>query len=209
MNVPTRGPAYRVVTERLVLRCWHPIDAPRLKAAIDASLDHIGPWMPWAHQEPESVAAKAERLRQMRGRFDLGVDYAYGVFDRDEHAVLGGAGLHMRVGDAAREIGYWIHAAHIGKGLATELAAALTRVAFEVDGVRRVEIHCGPENVRSAAVPRKLGYIHEATLRARYVRPDGTLRDTMIWTLLAGEPASSPVSRYHVEAYDVLGERLL
>jgi RimJ/RimL family protein N-acetyltransferase len=209
MSDPARGPAYRVVTERLVLRCWQPADAPRLKAAIDASLDHLRPWMPWAVREPEPVAAKVERLRQMRGRFDLGIDYAYGVFDREEREVLGGAGLHMRVGEAAREIGYWVHAAHVGKGLATELAAALTRVAFEVDGVQRVEVHCGPENARSAAVPRKLGYVHEATLRMRYVRPDGTLRDTMIWTMLAGELASSPAARYQVEAYDALGERIL
>lgn len=209
MSASSRGPAYRVVTERLVLRCWQPTDAPRLKAAIDASLDHLRPWMPWAAQEPESIEAKAARLRRMRGQFDLGIDYVYGVFDRDERSVLGGTGLHTRAGEGAREIGYWIHVAHAGKGLATELVAALTRVAFEVDAVRRVEIHCAPENARSAAVPRKLGYVHEATLRARAVRSDGTPRDTMIWTLLDGEYPSSPAARSGAEAYDALGERLL
>ena len=56
---------------------------------------------------------------------------------------------------------------HDGQGLATEVSAALTRVAFEIDQVDRVEIHCEPQNVRSAAVPRKLGYQHEATLARR------------------------------------------
>ena len=209
MSASSRGPAYRVVTERLVLRCWQPTDAPRLKVAIDESLEHLRPWMPWATQEPESVEAKAARLRRMRGQFDLGIDYVYGVLDREERAVLGGTGLHTRVGEGAREIGYWIHVAHTGKGLATELVAALTRVAFEVDAVRRVEIHCDPENARSAAVPRKLGYVHEATLRARSVRVDGTPRDTMIWTLLAGEYPSSPAASCRVEAYDALGEQVL
>lgn len=209
MSEPSRGPAYRVVTDRLVLRCWQLTDAPAFKAAIDASLDHLRPWMAWTRLEPETLADKVARLRRMRGQFDLGIDYAYGVFDRDERAVLGATGLHMRVGEHAREIGYWIHAEHIGKGLATEVTAALTRVAFEVDGVQRVEVHCDPDNVRSAAVPRRLGYVHEATLRRRMLRPDGTPRDTMIWTLLQEEYAASASASARVEAYDALGARVL
>jgi len=38
------GPAYRIHTSRLVLRCWHPQDAPLLKAAIDTNLEHLRPW---------------------------------------------------------------------------------------------------------------------------------------------------------------------
>mgnify|MGYP006158626091 CR=1 FL=1 len=36
--------------------------------------------------------------------------------------------------------------------------------------IDRVEIHCDPANVRSASVPRKLGFRHEATLHRRAVR---------------------------------------
>lgn len=61
------GPAYRIHTRRLVLRCWHPSDAALLKAAIDANLDHLRPWLPWAQHEPEDLQAKIERLRQFRG----------------------------------------------------------------------------------------------------------------------------------------------
>ena len=45
-----KTPPYRIVTERLVLRCWEPRDAAALKEAVDASLDHLRPWMPWAQQ---------------------------------------------------------------------------------------------------------------------------------------------------------------
>jgi hypothetical protein len=41
-----QGPAYRIHTHRLVLRCWQPTDAPLLKAAIDVNLEHLRPWMP-------------------------------------------------------------------------------------------------------------------------------------------------------------------
>lgn len=205
-----KGPAYRIVTDRLVIRCWKPADAPLLKVAIDESLDHLLPWMPWATSEPQSVEAKVALIRTWRAKFDTDDDYIYGIFDRAESKVLGGAGLHTRAGPSAREIGYWIHGGHIRQGLATEMAAALTRVGFEVDGVGRIEIHCDPLNVASAGVPKKLGYVHEATLRADLWRPaDDTFRPTMIWTMLAKEAAGTLVAATDVEAYDAIGARVL
>jgi RimJ/RimL family protein N-acetyltransferase len=202
-------PAYHILTARLLIRCWEPTDAAALKAAIDASLDHLRAWMPWTHDEPEPVQAKVERLRQARGRFDRDEDYWYGIFDREELSVLGAAGLHTRLGEGIREIGYWIHAAHVRQGYATEAAAALTRVAFEVDGVQRVEIHHDPANEASRAVPQKLGFRQEATRIKFKQEPGGTWRDTVIWTLHRGEYPASPAALTPVEAFDVIGRRLL
>lgn len=208
ISTPLTGPAYRIVTPRTVIRCWHPADAGLLKAAIDASLDHLRPWMPWASHEPTDLAAKIALLRTFRGKFDLGQDFVYGIFDRDERLVLGGTGLHTRLGKGAREIGYWIRAGHINRGLATEVAAALTRVAFEVDRVQRVEIHCAPDNVRSAAVPAKLGYLHEATLRQRADRGGETLGDAMIWSLFADQYPASPTATAEMIAFDAAGQQI-
>jgi len=49
--------AYRIQTDRLLIRCYSPEDAPKLKEAIDASLDHLRPWMPWAKDDPETLDA--------------------------------------------------------------------------------------------------------------------------------------------------------
>jgi RimJ/RimL family protein N-acetyltransferase len=203
-----QGPAYRIHTQRLVLRCWQPADAPLLKTAIEASLEHLRPWMPWAQHAPEDLRT-IEYLRRCRGEFDLGQDFAYGMFDRAETEVLGGTGLHTRVGAGAREIGYWVHKDYINRGFATEATAALTKVAFLIDRVARLEIHCDPNNVRSAAVPRKLGFCHEATLRHRSRTPDGQPRDTMVWTLLAHEYHTSSAAATEIEAFDVMGGPLL
>ena len=202
------GPAYRIVTPRLVIRGWQPQDAPKLKEAVDNSVEHLRRWLPWATTEPEPLERKLERIRRWRGDFDLGLDFVYGVFDLAEARALGGTGLHNRVGPDAREIGYWVRADSIGKGIATEFSAALTRVAFEVDKLSRVEIHVVVGNAASAAVPRKLGYVHEATVR----RPHpggGPLYETMIWTMFAEKYPGSPSSSQRVEAYGFGGERLL
>ena len=201
------GQAYRVVTPRLVIRCWNPADAPLLKTAIDVSVEHLRPWMPWAANEPTDLDAKIALLRRFRGQFDLGQDFVYCIFSRDETEVLGGTGLHTRLGPDAREIGYWVRADRINQGIAAEASAALTRVVFEVDKLDRVEIHCDAENVRSAAVPRKLGFTHEATLRRRKVA--GKVRDTLIWTLLAEDYPASQAAQVAIEAFDVLRRKLL
>ena len=203
------GPAYRIHTPRLVLRCWQPQDAPLLREAIAASLDHLRPWMPWAHDEPEEMDAKVQRLRRFRGQFDLDQDYLYAIFSPDEREVVGGTGLHPRVGPGACEIGYWLSARHIGNGYATEAAAALTRVGFELNGLERLEIRCAPANERSAAIPRRLGYTHEATLRGLVRDERGRPRDTMIWTLFPDEYRNSPAAAARVEAFDAGGQRVL
>jgi RimJ/RimL family protein N-acetyltransferase len=201
-------PAYRIETKRLVLRCWQPEDSLLMQQAAAESKEHLLPFMPWAANEPEPVEAKIVRIRHFRANFDRGEDYVYGVFDVDETRALGGSGLHTRIGEAGLEIGYWIHKDFVGQGLATELSAALTKVAFELYLVQRMEIHCAVENLASAAVPRKLGYVHEAT-RRRLAFAHGRMSDSMIWTLFADEYPNTPSASAEIKVFDIVGNKLL
>ena len=211
MKIASRGPgpAYRIHTHRLVLRCWNPKDAQLLSASIEANLEHLRPWMPWIMDEPKELEERIHWLRRHRGEFDLGKDFYYGVFNPDETQVLGASGLHTHLGKGAREIGYWVHVDHTNQGLATELAAALAKVAFEVDKVQRVEIHCDPNNVPSAAIPRSLGFLHEATLRQRTPTTGVERLDSMIWSLLASEYPTSKPAAAEIEAHDAIGCRII
>lgn len=204
----TRSPAYRIESERAVLRCWRPTDAKILLHALTQSLDHLRDWMPWAANEPTTLEEKIDLLRRWRAEFDLDQDYTYGIFSADESEVWGGTGLHKRLAGNALEIGYWIHADQINRGLATEIASALTKVAFDVNKVDRVEIHCDPANVRSASIPRKLGFTQEALLRRRATNTDGSPSDMMIWTLFPDQLNSTPVAGARVRAFDVLGSEI-
>lgn len=205
---PPGCPAYRIETERAVLRCWNPSDAEILLHAVTQSVEHLREWMPWAKNEPTSLEDKIALLRNWRAEFDLDSDYTYGIFSPDEREVWGGAGLHKRLAGSALEIGYWIRVDLINRGLATEISAALTRVAFAVNNVERVEIHCDPDNVRSAAIPRKLGFTQEALLRRRAFKPDGSHADMVIWTLFLDQLGKSSVADAPVRAFNVLGTEI-
>lgn len=176
-------PPSPVRTERLLLRCWEPEDAPLLKAAVDLSLDHLQRWMPWAMQEPSDLSVVEQRLLRFRQRFLDGDDFVYGIFDAGESEVLGGTGLHTRRGPHALEIGYWIRADRVRQGFATEAARAMTRIAFDAMGATRIEIRCDPDNIASAAVPRRLGYVLRETIAGDTITPMRTPRDSLVWEM--------------------------
>ncbi|MFN8388061.1 MAG: GNAT family protein [Anaerolineales bacterium] len=122
--------------------------------------------------------------------------------------MLGGTGFHTRLGEKQLEIGYWIHKDFVKQGLVTESTAALIKVAFEIIHVHRIEIHCDPRNAASAAVPRKLGFTHEGTLRAKTPFLD-RWSDSMIWGLLESEYPNSPAVKAEIKAFDAAGNSLL
>jgi RimJ/RimL family protein N-acetyltransferase len=199
---------YRIETERLVVRCYEPRDAPLLKEAIDSSLDHLRPWMPWAYKEPQTLEEKLELIKHFRANFDSGDNFTCGIFNSDETEVLGGTGLHPRIGPGGLEIGYWIRASATRQGLVTESSAALTRVGFEICDADRIEIRIEPGNEASAGVPRRLGFLEEATLRRRLpARETGPLRDVTIFTMFRED--FDPLVAPAIRAFDARGERLL
>jgi len=199
---------YRIETDRLVVRSYDPSDAALLKEAIDSSLEHLQPWMPWAESEPQTLEEKRKLLRGFRSEFDAGENFVYGIFAVGESEVLGGTGLHPRIEPGGLEIGYWIRASATRQGLVTESSAALVRVGFEVCGADRIEIRIEPGNEASFGVPRKLGFLEEATLRRRLPgRQGGPLRDVTIFTMFREDFDSAMAP--DIRAFDGRGERLL
>lgn len=200
---------YRLETPRLVLRCWGPEDAALAKAAEDESRKHLSHYMLWADRQPETLGETVDKLRLFRSWFDAGEDFMFGAFSRSDGRCLGGCGLHPRVGTGGLEIGYWTHVDHVRCGLATEMAGALTRAAFEVGRMRWVEIRSARRNVGSAGVPTKLGFAHEATLRDRLVLPSGAIEDALVFTLLAADYETSAARRIPISAFDGAGRKVV
>ena len=192
-----------------MIRCYDPGDAALLKQAVDANIEHLLPWMPWARFEPQTLGEKVALLRTFRGQFDRGENYVYGIFTRDESEQIGGSGFHPRANEGSLEIGYWVAASRIGQGIATEVTAVQTRAGFEICGLDRIDIQVEPHNERSLKIPRKLGFTEEGTLRRRLEGvPGEPRRDSTVFTMLHEELAGSPCLTYDYVAYDVAGNRL-
>jgi RimJ/RimL family protein N-acetyltransferase len=174
-------PPARIQTTNLVIRCWSESDASKLREAVDASLAHLRPWMPWAMSEPSTLEATRARLRAYQASFIAGEDFVYGIFDSDESYVVGGSGLHPRVGPGALEIGYWIHADWTRRGYATQVTRALTTAGLEMPGIDSIEVRCDPNNTPSRRIPEGLGFRLLEVRKGDNTTSSGDPRDTMVF----------------------------
>ena len=152
---PPRRPPETLPAGDVTLRRLHYTDLDPLLQAVARSRDHLAPWQDWARTADQpslrAFLLFAEAAWQARSDFQFGIYEAGG-------GLAGGAGLHARLGLGGMEIGYWVGEPFINRGYATSAARALTEAAFDLGGVDHVEIHCDQANVRSAAIPLKLGY---------------------------------------------------
>ena len=140
----------------LALRPWQASDAAALSVAIAESADHLRPWMSWIATEPCSLTERQAMIARWEKERRKGGDMVFGMFIGD--VVVGGCGLHRRLGADGLEIGYWVHAAHTRRGHATHASAMLTSLAFSFPQIDLVEIHCDRANQASQGVPRRLGF---------------------------------------------------
>lgn len=144
---------------RVVLRRWHAADAGTVSHLVLGSLDHLRPWMSWAADygpsDAEQFTAQCERDWESGAAFNYAITT---VGTAHTPVAAGSCGLMARIGPGGLEIGYWVHSAHLRRGLATAAAAALVDAAFGLPGIDRVEIVHDAANVASSGVPRKLGF---------------------------------------------------
>jgi ribosomal-protein-serine acetyltransferase len=155
------APPEILTTGPVGLRRWRSADAELCLRLVTESLDHLRPWMPWATPDYDLAATQAY-LQRCEDDWATGTAFQYLVLDAGEPA--GSAGLMARIEPGGLEIGYWVHHAHTGRGVATAAAAALTEAALALPGIDHVEIHHDRLNLASERVPAKLGYTHVDTL---------------------------------------------
>ncbi|MFI9542936.1 GNAT family N-acetyltransferase [Streptomyces sp. NPDC052016] len=147
--------------DQVELRRWRVDDVETLHRAITESRDHLLPWMPFAathdRKQGEGFLAYSEE------QWGTGEEYNYAI--TSSGVVVGSCGLHRRIGPGGLDIGYWLHHAWTGKGLATMAAAALVQAGRDMPGIDRIEIHHDAANSASGAVARRLGFTEVERVR--------------------------------------------
>ena len=180
----------RIETPRLVLRSPRRGDGAVVNAAVQCSLEDLGPWLPWAGPGL-SVDESEANCRRQQAKFLLREDFVFLVFwrqgDGSEGELMGGTGLHRIDWKLGRfEIGYWRKTGCGGRGVITEAVQAMARLAFDTLGARRVEVRMDDNNERSWKVAERAGFTLEALLRFDSVDPLGQPRSTRVYSRVRG-----------------------
>ena len=200
--------ACRVLTARLLMRSYCEDDAGARRALVDANDAWLRPWIPWMREEPMSLPATRELLRQHAAAFGKRELFRYPIFERDSGAMIGETGLYPRIGPGGLEAGYLLGRNFAGQGFAIEAASAMIRIAFEVEQVDRVQMHCDPANTASVKIPRQLGFGLRDIISQRG-EDQYDSGELMIWVLPREDYPNSAAHGVAVKAYDAEGEKLL
>ena len=167
------------------LRALTEADAPELFALVDANRAHLEPWMPWVPNHRDARTA-LEFIRSARRQAAADDGMQLGVVDEDGRleGVIGFHSVDWR--RRTTSIGYWLAADRQGRGTMTEAVRALVDHAFDGWGLRRVEIRAATDNLRSRAIPERLGFRREG-LAQRAERVGNRYHDHVIYAIEVGD----------------------
>jgi RimJ/RimL family protein N-acetyltransferase len=115
--------------------------------------------------------------------------YPFLVFDKRRNQFAGSTRFYdIQVENASLLLGYtWYGKEFQGTGINKNCKYLLLEFAFEDIKMERVEFRADNENKRSINAMKSIGCMYEGILRSNTYRPDGTRRDSIVFSILKEE----------------------
>jgi N-acetyltransferase len=154
--------------------------------------DLVWAWLPWRRPDTEAdVAAMLEAERA--------VAYPFAQIDTASGRAVG-VTTYRDVDERHRTLeigGTWIGRPWWRTAINTEAKLLFLGHAFDTLRANRVALKTDIRNERSQLAIARLGAVREGVLRHQYIRRDGTLRDTVMYSVI---PEEWPSVRARLEA---------
>ncbi|MFN7139207.1 MAG: GNAT family N-acetyltransferase [Limisphaerales bacterium] len=151
------------INSDLCFRAVHTSDADELFQLTEKNRSHLREWLPWL-----------DRTRAVGDTLQF-IDLCRNEAARNEslvccvllHGQIAGMISFNRIDNTNRcgSMGYWLSQDHEGKGIITRTCKALIEFGFAEYSLNRIEIRCAPGNRKSRAIPIRLGFKEEGTMR--------------------------------------------
>ena len=162
--------------------CYPDIDmAAELFKTIDRQRNYLKRWLIWV-DDNQSVEDSKKFLKMARV-FNLG-GQRFNTIIFYKGKIAGSVGfVKLDKPNRKGEIGYWLSEDLQGKGIITKSCKGLISFGFQQMNLNRIEIKLARENTKSEAIPVRLGFKHEGTLRQSRII-NGQYYDSEIFGLL-------------------------
>lgn len=152
------------IDEDISLKLLTQSDAEAVFELINHNRAHLRKWLGWVDFSTEvdmSLALIEYNLQQFTKReaLDTGIIY--------KGKLVGKIGFNkINKANKTAEIGYMLDERYTGYGIMTRAAEAMVHLAFREFGLQKVEIRVAPGNEKSRAIPKRLGFVEEGTIRS-------------------------------------------
>ncbi|MFC4777343.1 GNAT family N-acetyltransferase [Paenibacillus sp. GCM10023252] len=148
---------------------------------IEANRAYLGRFLPWVSSTHDENDVRSFIQVELK-RFSENKGFSCGIFYNNQYA--GNIGVHDINWDSRyTSIGYWLSEEHQGKGIMTDACRAMINYLFNELGLNKIEIRARTDNPKSQAIPIRLGFQKEGTLRAIEFN-DGQYHDHVVYGLL-------------------------
>jgi ribosomal-protein-serine acetyltransferase len=171
----------RTVGPGVEIKLLETSEAKTLYAIAERNRDRLRRWLPWVDQTRSTDDVRLFISRVLE-QYHSNLGPQTGIWVNG--ALCGTLGCHpIDWSNRNCSLGYWIDAGHEGKGIITRCCAAMLDYIFDELGLHRAEIRCGTSNLRSCAIPARLGFLREGVAReAEWVNDRWV--DLVVWGIL-------------------------
>jgi ribosomal-protein-serine acetyltransferase len=151
------------VDQEIELQLFQPHHAQKLFQLVEDNRDYLDEWLPWvenmtAQYQFESIIPSWLQQFSENNGFNAGIVY--------KNMLVGSIGLtQIDWYNKNTSIGYFLAKNAVGHGIMTRSVQALLNYSFFDLGLNRVEIRCGEKNIKSRAIPERLGFVQEGKIR--------------------------------------------
>lgn len=166
----------------LELHLTGPEFAAEVFRLVDDNRAYLRQWLPWLDTNLAEADTRA---------FQQGMVEAHGKYGT-VHCTIFHAGRAVGVagynsidwGARIGQLGYWLEEASMGRGIMTASVHELLNIGFREQRLAKIEIRAATGNLRSRAIPIRLGFQDEGVVREAE-NLYGTLVDHAVYGLTA------------------------
>jgi ribosomal-protein-serine acetyltransferase len=172
------------IDENLKLVLPQPHMASDLTVVVRENLAHLARWVPWAVDD-YSDEKSLEWIEMILREF--AADGPFGTVIVCDGKFAGTIGFHnLDKKNQSTELGYWLAKEFEGRGIITRCCRAFLDYLFDTMRLNRVQINCNVDNVKSRAIPQRLGFTLEGIHRqAEFLH--GKFGDWAVYSILREE----------------------
>lgn len=158
--------------------------ADALYNTININRKHLSGFLGWV-DNMQSVEDSRTYLKNCERLYGEGSEVSFVIFCTEK--LVGRIGIHyINQQNKTGAIGYWLSEQAQGNGIITKACKKLLNYGFHELHLNRIEIKAATENYKSQAIPQRLNFTREGTLRqAESIRH--SFVDLVLYSLLKSE----------------------
>jgi ribosomal-protein-serine acetyltransferase len=173
-----------VIDDEVDLRILERRHTEELFELTDSNRAFLREWLMWT-DDVRTLTDMRTYIQEGLRQFAENDGFQAGIwFKGDLCGVIGHHSIDWN--NRSTELGYWLGRSYTGRGIMTRAVRASVNYAFDIYRLHRVVIRCAAGNIKSRAIPERLGFTQDGIMREELFLHDQYVNH-VVYSMLADE----------------------